>query len=335
MTLEILISFVARYGSTVQHCGTEKLHTIDVVASMLDQLFDTALTIDDWANSTTLLMQFHEGRQFSSAKTQPAASRTSDTDAESCASFASGTAAATPINTANKRARTSEFTGDEDECDLRARNKDLEAQLELQANTIHHQSQQLEEKDAQIHNLRAIQRSLHQKNRRLRTHAEKLEQAAAETRKSDALDIKRVQDSSKNDNANWSWLTPQGVVSLALRRNLSNIAQSDIGYVILDDVSQWTVSRCEVKTGAALIASARLWFNQLAHDIFSTKASGYSTSVIASRQDATHGRNKVAAMELQAVSHLFQGHQQGWVPVVKPLGLTVGTAVRLFVWRIS
>jgi len=68
----------------------------------------------------------------------------------------------------------------------------------------------------------------------------------------------------------------------------------------LDDVTKWTVSRCEVKCGAAVIASSRMWFSIMEHDIFSLRPSGYSTSLIATRQDATHGRRKYAALELRA-----------------------------------
>ena len=75
---------------------------------------------------------------------------------------------------------------------------------------------------------------------------------------------------------------------------------ADLGFVILDDVSGWTVSRSEVKCGATLIASSRLWFSMMQQDLFTLMPSGYSTSLIATRQDATHGRKKVACLELSA-----------------------------------
>ena len=49
-----------------------------------------------------------------------------------------------------------------------------------------------------------------------------------------------------------SWLTPQGTVAIALRRNIGNVACSLLGHIILQDIAGCTVSRCEVKSGAAI-----------------------------------------------------------------------------------
>lgn len=56
------------------------------------------------------------------------------------------------------------------------------------------------------------------------------------------------------------WLTPEGCISLAIQRNLSNIATADIGLTLMVTLSRWTVARAEVRTGACLIASSRLFW---------------------------------------------------------------------------
>ena len=55
-------------------------------------------------------------------------------------------------------------------------------------------------------------------------------------------------------------LTPQGTIAVAIRRNMSNTACADLGKVMLDDISWFTVSRCEVKAVASLLASTHLFF---------------------------------------------------------------------------
>lgn len=63
-----------------------------------------------------------------------------------------------------------------------------------------------------------------------------------------------------------SQLTPHGNAALAIRRNLSNISAEDLGLVIMDDASKQTVLRAECRTAAALIANARLFFQDWKDD---------------------------------------------------------------------
>lgn len=97
------------------------------------------------------------------------------------------------------------------------------------------------------------------------------------------------------------WLTPQGVIALAIRRNLSNCATSDLGLVLMCDISRWTVTRAEVKASACLLASSRLFWTRWREDVL---AGGYSTTVIGYRQDATNSaiwnRCKLMGLEMDA-----------------------------------
>ena len=172
----------------------------------------------------------------------------------------------------------------------------MQNQLAIQRDIVLHQHDIISRKDDRIATLTTANKSLSQQNRRWAAYAQRLEQQLSDANATDPLALERI--GSRRRKA--QWLTPQGSLALALRRNMSNVSTADFGFVILDDVSKWTVSRCEVKCGTALIASARLWFQKLKHDIFSVRPSEYSTSIVATRQDATHGKNKVAALELSA-----------------------------------
>lgn len=108
-----------------------------------------------------------------------------------------------------------------------------------------------------------------------------------------------------------AWLTPQNNISVAIRRNLGNIACSLLGHVILADLSASTVSRAEIRTGAALMSHAKTFFD-IGRQIFQT--ADHKTTVEtqpqpfvvhAFRQDATNSgiwkRSKLAALELESI----------------------------------
>ena len=99
------------------------------------------------------------------------------------------------------------------------------------------------------------------------------------------------------------WLTPEGTLSLAIRRNLSNIATSDIGLTLMMDLSRWTVARSEVRAGACLISSARCFWKEWMECVWDG-SDQHSLTVIAYRQDATNSsvwnKCKLTALELQA-----------------------------------
>lgn len=102
-----------------------------------------------------------------------------------------------------------------------------------------------------------------------------------------------------------SWLTPQGIVAIALRRNLGNIACSLLGHVILQDLSGCTVSRCEVKCGASLMAHAQAFYQYMQH-AFSTKENRgkLKVGIHCFREDGTNSgiwrKSKLAAMEVES-----------------------------------
>ena len=97
------------------------------------------------------------------------------------------------------------------------------------------------------------------------------------------------------------WLTPQGTIALAIRRNMSNCGAQDLGLVILEDTCKSTVLRAECKTGAALIASSRVFFEQWRRDIYDCPCESFAFTVLHYRQDATNHRHKMMALELHAM----------------------------------
>ena len=107
----------------------------------------------------------------------------------------------------------------------------------------------------------------------------------------------------------WEWLTPQGALALAIRRNLSNVATADIGPVLCDDVSRWTVTRSEVRAAACLMKDSHNFWEDWSADCClqpedSRSADAFSVTAISYRQDATNSavwnRSKLCALELEA-----------------------------------
>ena len=62
-----------------------------------------------------------------------------------------------------------------------------------------------------------------------------------------------------------------------------------------------TVSRAESKMGACLIASAKLFYEQMKNDLFQQSGEGFCIAVHAYRQDATNGKKKVSAVEIESL----------------------------------
>ena len=112
-------------------------------------------------------------------------------------------------------------------------------------------------------------------------------------------------------------------------------------------------SGCEIKAAAALIASARMWFAALRHDLFygANGDSDYRIAVVAFRQDATNSKLKQCHMELECgiivvgepsdagVAHDIESNLQGLqtvkylsdvIPVQEGSGLaTVGMTLKM------
>ena len=85
------------------------------------------------------------------------------------------------------------------------------------------------------------------------------------------------------------YLTVPSMVSLAVRRNLSNVSCADLGLVILDDASRWSVARSEVRAGAAATASMREWHAGMLQEMFHPDgAEDFNLSLHIVSQDATN-----------------------------------------------
>ena len=85
-----------------------------------------------------------------------------------------------------------------------------------------------------------------------------------------------------------AWVTPQGCVAIALRRNIGNVACALLGHVVLQDIAGCTVSRCEIMSAGALVAHAHDFFEYLQHSMGSTSDTICSLAIYAVRQDDTN-----------------------------------------------
>lgn len=156
-------------------------------------------------------------------------------------------------------------------------------------------------------------KTLYQRAARLQSKIEKMQTNHAEEiakLRGDSFQVSRVSNNPRG------WLSPSGNIAVSIRRNMGNTACALIGHVILDDISASSVARAEIRTGAALMAQAKGFFEMCRH-VFRTAAStkknteaeaGKPTptpiAVHSFRQDATNSgvwkRSKLAAMELES-----------------------------------
>ena len=113
----------------------------------------------------------------------------------------------------------------------------------------------------------------------------------------DKLSIKRTGAAGEG-----RYLTVPSRVSLSIRRNLSNIACADLGLVLLDDASRWTIARAEVRTGAALLASGRAFHRSMMEEIAQEPSDGaLSLHIHFITQDATNSlKRKLTALILHS-----------------------------------
>ena len=164
----------------------------------------------------------------------------------------------------------------------------------------------IERKNRHISRLQKDKRMLQQKNRRL------IQQMQNMTAKHNAelmnvrndcdLSFQATRSSAKSK----AWLTPKGIISVALRRNLGNIACALLQHTILHDVAGCTVSRCEVKCGAALAAHSQAFYQYMDHVL---KSGGDSKSQLkfaihCFRGDGTNSgiwrKSKLGCMEVES-----------------------------------
>ena len=97
------------------------------------------------------------------------------------------------------------------------------------------------------------------------------------------------------------YLTPNGSVAVAIRRNFGNAAGEHFGQMLLDDVSRHTVHRCEVKAAAALMAASRAFYAPIWASL--SDDTDFNLTVHGFRSDATNSgiwqRQKLCALELE------------------------------------
>lgn len=124
--------------------------------------------------------------------------------------------------------------------------------------------------------------SLRQKVRRLENRNVKLQNNVAELKRDDpdSLEIQRIKGGKGKR------LTLQSYIALAIRRNFGNASTADVGAMLLQDISRYTVSRAESKTGTALIASSRLFFQSMIGELTSTI--NFFLDIHSYKQDATN-----------------------------------------------
>ena len=141
--------------------------------------------------------------------------------------------------------------------------------------------------------VRRLQKSIETINQKHQQELSNIKDAA-----NAALLVQRTSDKPK------AWLTPQGSVAVALRRNIGNVACSLLGHVVLQDLSGCTVSRCEVKSAAALVAHSQMFYEQMMHTFRIATAPAQCLSIHTLREDATNSgiwrKSKLANMEVES-----------------------------------
>ena len=166
------------------------------------------------------------------------------------------------------------------------------------------------QKDQSIQRLRLTakqNKTLKQKVRRLEKRVKVLEQQESER--------KRGGNDDPNDKSflqvHWSkggkQLTFEGMIAVAIRKNFSNIAQADLGATILEDLSRFAISRAETRTGTALVASSRLWFQEVYQDLVAPSNNDsypFRLYIHSFREDATNSgilrQSKLGALILRS-----------------------------------
>jgi hypothetical protein len=132
-----------------------------------------------------------------------------------------------------------------------------------------------------------------------------------------------------------SWLTESSIVSVAIRRNLSNMAAKDVSLAILADISRQTVSRCEVETGAAYLASVANWHRHMETLLSESKPAGgrIDLAVHAFQSDATTssvwGNSKLAGLKLTSAYNLAPASDKAGFADVCPSKVSFSDLQRL------
>ncbi|CAE7399320.1 unnamed protein product, partial [Symbiodinium sp. CCMP2456] len=207
-------------------------------------------------------------------------------------------------------AESAEYVVDVEGAAQRHRISQLESQLAA-LRKVHRQTLKTSrQKDVRITRLKATsahhlkEKKLHAK--RLSRIAEKVQQMQSHRSKrrvDDGDDFLRLERSKKGKQ-----LSLRGKLSLAIRRNFSNCATADIGAILLEDISRYSVSRYESRAGTALVASSRLFYSSLYDDLTSPSDAMQHFQLVfhSYRQDATNSGilrgSKLAALILHSAT---------------------------------
>jgi hypothetical protein len=110
-------------------------------------------------------------------------------------------------------------------------------------------------------------------------------------------------------------LNSKSKLALAIRRNMSNIASSDIGSVLLIDISHQSINRYEVDLAAALTAASRGFYNRCEEELLaasSNVSSHWQFVVHCARSDATNsGVWQRSKLQVADVFSMYIG-DDGW-----------------------
>ena len=164
--------------------------------------------------------------------------------------------------------------------------------------------QKLSRRNALITHLQSSKRIIQQRVRRLHKDMGNMK----DQHKQGLIKIKHGENSAfhierKSDKPK-SWLTPQGTVAVALRRNIGNVSCALLGHVVLQDLAGCTVSRCEVKTAAALVAHSQMFYEQLQHSFQIADFPDQCLAIHAFREDATNSgiwrKSKLSTIEIES-----------------------------------
>ena len=145
---------------------------------------------------------------------------------------------------------------------------------------------------------------LRQKLRRLDIQKKKLEERLKTANDKDGSDPEQLLTIRKTKGGQGKRLTLSGTIALAIRRNFGNCATADIGAMLLQDISRYTVTRSESRAGTALIASSRIFFHSMYQELTSRTQGTFKLAIHSFIQDATNSGilkgSKLAALILRS-----------------------------------
>ena len=104
-----------------------------------------------------------------------------------------------------------------------------------------------------------------------------------------------------------TWLTPQGALATAIRRNAGNSSARDFGRIVLEDLSAQTVLRCELEGAASYMASLRSFHRRAIADLVHSPAVGgkLALAIVSYKSDATNSsvwrQAKLHAAEIMGI----------------------------------